>query len=87
MEALVLVKGAWPEIDAEGRGIMVAPPSTGADAVVIGVAAPRGGKRLAAPPWPCPQPQKGDYEPLSLGLKCPQPPPLKGLTPLLTPAL
>ena len=40
VEALVLVKGAWPKIDAEGRGIMVAPPSTGADAVVVGVAAP-----------------------------------------------
>ena len=39
VEALVLV-GAWPEIDAEGRAIMVAPPSTGADAIVVGVAAP-----------------------------------------------
>ena len=29
-----------PEIDAEGRGIMVAPSSTGADAIVVGVAAP-----------------------------------------------
>lgn len=42
VEALVLVKGAWPEIDAEGGGIMVAPPSTGADAVVVGVAAQKG---------------------------------------------
>lgn len=32
--------GAWPEIDVEGSGIMVDPPSTGADTVVVGVAAP-----------------------------------------------
>ena len=38
-----------PEIDAEGRGIMVAPSSTGADAIVVGVAAPWGGKCLAPP--------------------------------------
>ena len=29
--------GAWPEIDVEGSGIMVDPPSTGADTVVVGV--------------------------------------------------
>lgn len=78
--------GAWPEIDVEGSGIMVDPPSTGADTVVVGVAAPCSGKCLP-PTWPHPQPQKGGYEPSSLGSKCPLPPPPKGIPPLLPPAL
>lgn len=78
--------GAWPEIDVEGSGIMVDPPSTGADTVVVGVAAPCGGKCLP-PPWPHLQPQKGGYEPSSLGSKCPLPPPPKGIPRLLPPAL
>lgn len=62
--------GAWPEIDVEGSGIMVDPPSTGADTVVVGVAAPCGGKCLP-PPWPHPQPQKGVMSHLVLGQNVP----------------
>ena len=78
--------GACPETDAEGSCIKAAPPSAGADAVVVVVAAPCDGKCLP-PPWPRPLPRKGGDEPSSLGPKWPRPPPLKGLPPLLPPPL
>lgn len=46
---------ACPETDAEGGGIIAAPPSTGADAVAVVIAAPCGGKCLP-PPWQRPLP-------------------------------